>query len=151
MIINGKKSSQFKTDSEKNYYFSILKSILFELETKCSFIEHIKPQSSKTTDSLYAMVYFKKQAKVLKLTIRNHRKEAKEGEYRYYLDNFTNSTELLLTLLRDFEYVYQSLNTTGEIPQQKFAKEKYNNSASNRKLSTVLNKKKRLLNKRRRK
>ena len=142
MIINGKRASRTKTESERTYYFSVLKSILFDLERRCSFIDYIKPQHSKTTDSLYALIHFKNQSKVLKITIRNHYKHIEDGEYRYYADNFINPSELLLTLLRDVELVYLSLRDNNTIPEQRFAKEKYDIRTTNRKLTSTRRKKK---------
>ena len=149
MIINGKKSSEAKSETEMEYYFSVVKGLLFETERQTSFISNIKMKRSKSTDSLYAVVYFKNQFRVLKLTIRNHPKKFKDDGYCYFLDNYDNTSELLLTFYRDFQNAYTVLNRTGLIPKQNPRKEAYNSTSANRMLGKQQKKKNKKLQKRR--
>ena len=141
MIINGKKSSEAKSETEMDYYFSVVKGLLFETERQTSFISNIKMKRSKSTDSLYAVVYFKNQFRVLKLTVRNHPKKFKDDGYCYFLDNYDNTSELLLTFYRDFQNAYAVLNKTGLIPKQNPRKEAYNATSANRMLGKQQKKK----------
>ena len=149
MIINGKKSSEAKSETEMDYYFSVVKGLLFETERQTSFISNIKMKRSKSTDSLYAVVYFKNQFRVLKLTVRNHPKKFKDDGYCYFLDNYDNTSELLLTFYRDFQNAYAVLNRTGLIPKQNPRKEAYNATSANRMLGKQQKKKNKRLKQRR--
>ena len=147
MILNKKPTNEKKTEEELSRYFSILKSLLFEVERNIPCVRHIKMKPSKSTDSFYATVYFNDIPQALKLTVRHHTKRIQEKDYQYFFTNYRNIHEFQLTLIRDIKYAYSGLKNKGILLNQNRSVIAYDNSTSNRQLGTVQKKKNKTSNK----
>ena len=111
MILNKKPTNEKKTEEELSRYFSILKSLLFEVERNIPCVRHIKMKPSKSTDSLYATVYFNDIPQALKLTVRHHTKRIQEKDFGAL--SFASSQQknhAIATILKKRSHTHDSID-----------------------------------------